>query len=339
MGHANRNTIAVSDESDVVLAGRRVRRFLRESGFDEPSIQDIVLVVHELASNIVKHAGSGSIDFSLASDDQQDAIEIRASDSGPGIADIDQAVEDGYSTVGGLGGGLGSVYRLMDDVVIHTNGSAKSGVKIVATRGTQSPIAEDRPPIEVDAATRPQPGYEQNGDAFLIEHGTNWTLVGVIDGLGHGQAAHRAASTARQYIQSNSSRSLEDLFAGVEEACRATRGVVLFLARFDWDERAVRLGSVGNITVKVCDVSKSHHLVPRRGVVGGHAPTPAIDRWELYPMPVMVVQTDGISSNWNCDDFDWYVETQGRSTAGRLLRQYAKSDDDATVLVIRGADS
>lgn len=335
MGRVNRNTIAVSDESDVILAGRRVESLLNESAFDERSIQDVVLVVHELASNIVKHAGTGTIEFTVESDDDRAAVEIQASDSGPGIDDVNQAVVDGYSTVGSLGGGLGSVHRLMDDVVVRTNGSPKSGVKIVATRRCPAQTAVDRaPPIEIDAATRPQPGYDVNGDAFLIEHGADWTLVGVIDGLGHGPPAHRASSTAREYLQSNSTRALEDLFAGVE-ACRATRGVVLFLARFDWNAREINLGSVGNIAVKVCG-SPRRHLVPQRGVIGGRAPSPAIDRWDLHPKMVMVVHTDGIASNWQCEDFDWDVDTEKGSAADRLLRQCSNPDDDATALVIRG---
>lgn len=339
MMRASEATVTVSDDADVFLAGRQVKTLLEALEFDESAIEEVVLVVHELASNIVKHAGVGSIDLLPQGDDGGTAIEVRATDSGPGIADIDQAVVDGYSTAGGLGGGLGAVHRLMDEVVINSNADAESGVQIVATRRRQASTSDrEPPPLAVEAATRPMPGYDENGDAFLIEHGTGGTLVGVIDGLGHGQAAHRAARRAQQYVQTHSSQSLGDLFAGVERACRDTRGVVMLLARFDWGAREVALGSVGNITVRICRSPDPPHLVPKRGVLGGSAPRPVIAEWDWKPSFVMVVHTDGLSSNWNCDDFSLRDDDSETAVADELLRTLSKQDDDATVLVIRGAD-
>lgn len=330
---AHQNTITISEEADIIIAGRRVESRLEGIEFDDKTIQEVVLVVHELASNIVKHAGEGTIELALDSD----IIEIRASDSGPGIDDIDQAVVDGFSTVGSLGGGLGTVHRLMDNVSIRTNGMVTSGVEIMATRGNSAQPAETQvPPIEIAAATRPQPGYDKSGDAFLVKHGEHSTLISVIDGLGHGPAAHRAASAARQYLETHSTKQLSDLFAGVEEACRSTRGVVMLLARFEWDDHEMSVGSVGNITAKVCGSDDPPHLIPVRGVVGGRAPSPRIDRWALHPPFTMVIHTDGVSSEWDCNDIEWRDKRAGVSAADRLLREYSKPNDDATVLVIRG---
>lgn len=337
MTRPDRITITVSEDADVVLAGRQAKTLLGGLDFDEPTVEEVVLVVHELASNIVKHAGDGEIELAPLPEDPGGAIEIRASDSGPGIADVDRAVVDGYSTVGSLGAGLGAVHRLMDDVVISSDGDAESGAEIVATRRDSTAVADEpAPPVDVDAATRPQPGYDLNGDAFLVEHGPAESLVGVIDGLGHGPEAHRAASTAQQHVRAHSTQPLADLFAGVDRACRDTRGVVMLLARFDWDAREVRLGSVGNVTVKVCESPDPLHLVPQRGVLGGNAPSPTIDRWDLHPALAIVVHTDGLATSWSCDDFAWRAGDSATPTADELLRRFAKPDDDATVLVVRG---
>lgn len=339
MRRIDEKTVEVTNEADVLLAARRIKSVLSDLEFDEHATEEVILAVHELTSNIVKHAGEGTITFDTPTTADRSVIRIRARDSGPGIADVDQAIVDGYSTAGSLGGGLGTVHRLMDDVVIDSDGDPGMGVEVVATRASDSSeVTRRHPPLDVGAATRPKPGHEQNGDAFLIEHGRNQSLVGVIDGLGHGQAAHQASTVARQYVRNHTTQTLADLFAGVEDVCRGTRGVVMLLARFDWDAAEMTLGSVGNITMRLCQSSESKHLVTRRGVLGGGAPSPLIKRWAWPTEFVMVIHSDGLSSNWHCDEFSLDEERPVTTTANELLRSLSNYDDDATVLVVRRAD-
>lgn len=339
MSRLDDGTITVADDGDVVLAGRQTKSILQELEFDESATEEIVLVVHELATNIVTHAGEGTLALEPHSDGEQSGVKIHARDSGPGIADIDQAIVDGYSTAGGLGGGLGTVHRLMDDVIINSSDDPEAGVEIVATRWTgESSTIKQNPPIDVGAATQAKPGEDQNGDAFLIEHRRGQTLIGVIDGLGHGQAAHRASSKAQQYIRTHSTQPLPDLFAGVERVSHDTRGVVMLLARFDWNDTTVTLGSVGNITLRVCHSSESRHLAPKRGVLGANAPRPQIKEWDWDPMSVMVIHSDGLTSHWACDEVSLRGDDSAAHTANELLQTLSNQEDDATVLVIRGAD-
>lgn len=339
MTDPDETSISVTEEADVVLAGRQAKSILADLAFEESAVEEIVIVVHELASNIVDHAGEGSIGIVPRTDGDRCGIEIRAHDSGPGIADVDRAVVDGYSSTGSLGGGFGAVHRLMDDVVINSGGGDGTGVDVVATRwsGTETPH-QSQSPIDVGAATRPMPGYDQNGDAFLIERGTGQTLVGVIDGLGHGEAAHRASRKAKEYVRSHTAESLEDIFAGVEQACRDTRGVVMLLARFEWEAGTVTLGSVGNITLRLCHTSESRHLVAKRGVLGSNASAPLIREWDWDPAAVMVLHSDGLTSRWDCDEFALLDEESATDVARELLRSLSKADDDATALVVKGAD-
>lgn len=339
MTRADLAEVPISEEADVVLAGRRAKAVLADLEFDEPAVEEIVLVVHELASNIVKHAGEGTLTIDHSSDAERSGIEIRASDSGPGIADVDKAVVDGYSTAGSLGGGLGTIHRHMDEVVVKSDEAGESGLQVVARRssGTAPSISRTVPP-RVGAVTRPKPGYEQNGDAFLVEHGRDQTLVGVIDGLGHGEEARRASSAAQEYVRRHSSEPIADLFTGVERACRPTRGVVMALARFDWPDDHVTVGSVGNITVRVCHSPDPRHLVTRRGVLGGNAPDPLVADWQWDSTSVMVLHSDGLSSRWDCDQFALREDLSVTEAANEILRTLSKDDDDATVLVVAGVE-
>lgn len=339
MSDADRR-ISISDAADVILAERRAKVAAGETKLADRAVEEIAIVVRELASNIVKHAGDGSITVVPRNGDGRTGIEIRAEDFGPGIADVDRAVTDGYSTAGGLGFGLGAVHRLMDEVVIESNGNGGTGLRIVASRWeseTSRPVVQS--PIGAGAATRAKPGMKHNGDAFIIRNEGENMLVGVIDGLGHGRAAHEAAQQARQHVQTHANRSISRLFRGVEQACRSTRGVVMALARFDLAAEEVTLGSVGNITVKVHDSPKPMTVVPRRGVLGARAPSPMISEREWERNAALVMHSDGVAPDWSRDDFAHLEDASATSAARELLASFAEEHDDATVLVVKEVET
>jgi serine/threonine-protein kinase RsbT len=90
----------------------------------------VVLAVSELATNLLRYARTGHIMIeTLVADTGQSGLRVESSDRGPGITDVDRALQDGFSTGGGLGGGLPAVRRLMDDVMIESN---PVGTRIVA---------------------------------------------------------------------------------------------------------------------------------------------------------------------------------------------------------------
>ncbi|MGD2105560.1 MAG: anti-sigma regulatory factor, partial [Anaerolineae bacterium] len=186
-----------------VREARRTARALAETiGFDEHEREEIALVVSELGSNLVKHAGGGSLILTSLADGTRVGLQIRSVDTGPGIGDEMQAIADGFSTTGSLGYGLGTVNRLMDEFDITSHGGADHGTHIVCKRWLQSRETSGRQcPLDLGVATRPYPGMAVNGDAFVIKRWGESVLVAVIDGLGHGQYAHRAAQQARQYVE------------------------------------------------------------------------------------------------------------------------------------------
>lgn len=337
------HSIPVSDAADVTIAERKAKQVVSETGFADSAIEEIAIVVRELTSNIVKHADEGTITITPCTNDDQTGIKICADDFGPGIADVDQALEDGYSTAGSLGYGLGAVHRLMDDVTIESNKNGATGAQITTTRwcAESSPRAVRTPlSITAGAATRPKPGTEYNGDAFIISREHEIMLVGVIDGLGHGQSAQRAAQQARQYVTSHTGQSLSRLFQGVERACRNTRGVVMALARFDFAAEQVTVGSVGNITVKVLNSPRPMNVITPRGVLGNNSPEPALQEWEWNRKYILIMHSDGITTNWSRDELVSRFEDVSATTAAQeLLQSFAEQRDDATVLVAKEAQT
>lgn len=112
--------IAISAEHHVAEARRDALLLAQQLGFRRTDAYYLGTAVTELATNILRHAGCGEIQLSPLTDHDIVGIEVIASDSGPGIANIELALRDGYSTTGGLGGGLPGVIRLMDQVEIHS---------------------------------------------------------------------------------------------------------------------------------------------------------------------------------------------------------------------------
>jgi len=123
-------TILVEKELDVARARQEGKRLALAAGFGPTAQACIATSISELATNLVFHAGGGTITLSPVEREGRQGLEILCVDSGPGIEDIGLAMQDGYSTAGGLGGGLPGVKRLVDEFEIHSRVGA--GTRVAA---------------------------------------------------------------------------------------------------------------------------------------------------------------------------------------------------------------
>ena len=113
-------------EVDVERIRREARALATHVGFERHDAEAILLAVSELATNLVRYAPGGELVVSVVTGANRVGILVQSSDLGPGIADVELALRDGYSTSGGLGGGLSGVRRMMDDFTIVTSPSGTS---------------------------------------------------------------------------------------------------------------------------------------------------------------------------------------------------------------------
>ncbi len=327
-------TVEVRHDDSVGEARRAARMFSAAMGFSPQACEEIALAMTELATNLMKHARGGTLTLAALAESKHTGLEIQSHDTGPGIAHVEQALGDRYSTAGTRGTGLGAVNRLMDELeIVSPRGQ---GTRIVCRKWLRDYTASDRPcPLSFGVATRPRAFGQANGDAFVVKHWAESTLVGVIDGLGHGQFAHRAAQTARQYLDSHFDLPLDQIFRGTGRACRATRGVVMALARFDWGQGRLEFASVGNIMVRIFPRSAPFHFMIRRGVVGLNAPNAVVTEHFWPTDQVLILHSDGVSTHWGWRDFPGWADAPASAMAQELLRNQAKEEDDATVVVVR----
>lgn len=110
--------VAINSDQDIVLARQKGRAKAVELGFSSGDATLIATAISELARNIVAYAGKGRITLKVVNGLNRQGISVIASDEGPGIPDVRQALRDGFSTSGSLGLGLPGVRRLMDEFEI-----------------------------------------------------------------------------------------------------------------------------------------------------------------------------------------------------------------------------
>ncbi len=107
--------VAIRSESDIVAARQKGRQIAADLGFRATDTILVATVISELARNIVRYAKAGDIILEKTENGSTNGIAITARDDGPGIWNIERAMQVGYSTSGGLGLGLPGVRRLMDE--------------------------------------------------------------------------------------------------------------------------------------------------------------------------------------------------------------------------------
>jgi serine/threonine-protein kinase RsbT len=110
--------VAINSDQDIVSARQKGRVMANEIGFSTGDATLVATAISELARNIVSYAQKGQITIKLVNGLNRQGIAVIASDNGPGIPDIRQAMRDGFSTSGSLGLGLPGVRRLMDEFEI-----------------------------------------------------------------------------------------------------------------------------------------------------------------------------------------------------------------------------
>ena len=116
--------IPVTADVDVVTARQRGRELAAQAGFSSGDQTVIAAAISEIARNILNYAKRGEILLSVVTNGDRQGVIVVARDQGPGIPDVQRALEDGYSTSGGLGLGLPGARRLMDDFDV-TSGVGK----------------------------------------------------------------------------------------------------------------------------------------------------------------------------------------------------------------------
>jgi anti-sigma regulatory factor (Ser/Thr protein kinase) len=340
--------ISVGQFFDCAVAQETARQIAHKLGFAAQPSEEIVLVVTELASHMARHTGSGVLTLRLLDHDGRIGIEVEAEDHHSGIGNPDHLFRESESTGAVLDSGLDAVQHLMDDREIRS--TASLGTRILCRRWLRPKAAPAivvsaivapsivHRPWQVGVATRPCHMGAANGDAFVIRECDGRLLVGLVDGLGHGEAAQHAALAAQAYVQSNYDLPLDQLFWGASSACRSTRGVVMALARFD-SPTSMTSANLGNIEMRTWTGTQRFEITVQRGFLGAQEDHVHVQPHRWHPDWTLVLHSDGLRGQWQWSDFPGLEHAPPQTVANQLLKKLAKEDDDATVLVVKSGSA
>ncbi|HWF27197.1 MAG TPA: anti-sigma regulatory factor [Mycobacterium sp.] len=112
--------VDIDNPDDIVEARKAGHQLALDLGFTLTDVTMIATAISEIARNITSYAGRGSVRVAVEDREGRKALVVRAEDDGPGIADLERAMEDGYSTGRGLGMGLPGARRLMDRLIVES---------------------------------------------------------------------------------------------------------------------------------------------------------------------------------------------------------------------------
>lgn len=329
--------LALRDDSQVADTRRRAVALADRIGFDDTEAGRVAIVATELSTNVLKHGGGGSILLSAVEEGGAPAVELVAIDRGRGMSDLARCLEDGYSTAGSAGEGLGAVRR--QSHAFDVASWPGLGTAVLARVGRGRPPRLPAPPPRSGAVRIAMPGEEVCGDAFAFAEADGRIDVVVADGLGHGPGAAAAALEAVRVFERHRDAPPERLVAAAHGALRSTRGAAVAVARIEPAAGRVAYSGLGNIVGVVVGPADSRRMVSMNGTAGLAMHRIQVFDYALPPGGVVVMHSDGVSASWSLDRYPGLLGRHPVLIAAVLYRDHARGRDDATVAVVKGGAS
>jgi len=328
------------EASQVATVRRAALQMARHAGLSEPETGALALIVTEAATNLVKHAQAGRVLLRTLDETEGPGVELLALDTGPGMAQVAQCLQDGYSTAGSPGTGLGAITRLATLWDLYSlPGHGTALLARVVHRASAAPTGElshRSTPVSlaVGVVCVPHPGETVCGDAWMVIQQAEYCLVLVADGLGHGPAAADAAHAVVQACRQHPTRTPEELLAAAHAAAQGTRGAAVGLAEINTATRMLCFTGVGNIAGVVWTVAGSHDLASHNGIVGHNMRRRQVFTYPWSPDAVVVLHSDGLQSRWRLDTYPGLARRHPSLIAGVLYRDFTRERDDVTVIAV-----
>ncbi len=190
--------------------------------------------------------------------------------------------------------------------------------------------------IQWGAVCRPKQGQTVSGDTYVVRDLDHAALVvSVIDGLGGGREAAEASQAAAEVVRGHPKIALDEIIRRSHLALRSTRGAVMSILHLEPARQHASYIGVGNIGIYVVS-EVSIKPISKNGILGYRLPTLLQLDYTYNSGDTFVLYSDGISSRFSMDGkLDLSLSPQALADA--ILNQYGKSNDDATVVVVRAS--
>ena len=319
--------LAIEDSSQIGHARRTAQQLAEKHGFDPGDAGRVALVATELASNILKHANRGELHLRVLPRANGAGIEMLAVDRANGF-DLQACLTDGFSTGGTQGIGLGAVSRQAE--VFDAYADSRGAVLLTRLYPRQDKAAD----LRIGISQHSLHNDPACGDIWHLAVDGPRTSVLVIDGLGHGEEAERAARAGEKAFAIAPFAAPVLALEDIHQAMIGTRGGAVAIAQIDTAFDTLKFIGIGNIGASLVAADKSRGIASHPGIVGGqYRKAQAFDYAQINGQ-LLIMYSDGLQSRWNLADYPGLVHCHPAVIAAVLHRDFCRGRDDVTVLVI-----
>ncbi|MCU0540558.1 MAG: ATP-binding protein/SpoIIE family protein phosphatase [Oscillatoriaceae cyanobacterium Prado104] len=328
--------LSVTEDSQVGEVRRLAVALASQLGFSETDRGKVAIVATEAAKNLLKHAREGEIVLQTLKNVSRDIIEIAVLDRGPGMANVGQCLQDGFSTAGTPGTGLGAIQRLSNFFEIHS--LPEQGTALIARleSGKNSREAlQNQNSLEIGVINLPKVGEKICGDSWAAENAGNKNSILVADGLGHGSLASEASREAVAVFQVNAKLGPKAILEKAHAALKHTRGAAAAIARIDRAQNTVCFAGVGNISGVIYTDTQTRSMVSYNGTIGHQMRK--VEEF-IYPWnqhSILIMHSDGLATQWDLNRYPGLASKHPALIAAVLYRDFKRSRDDMTVIVAK----
>jgi anti-sigma regulatory factor (Ser/Thr protein kinase) len=324
-------------ESDAVGLRARVLSVAERLGFSEHQRHNMALVGGELASNIVKHGGGRG--FIQVWAQPGPTLDLFALDYGCGIANVEAAMADGYSTTRTLGKGLGSVVRLSDVCDIYSRVPNSTPMRkwhgsAVLARFFQDKQDRKTPGGGIGMYSRSLADERHNGDRIFIYRDRVCMRWLHADGLGHGVMAQEATAPLGGALLTG--ESPVGVLRIADAQLQKTRGAVALAGELRYEKATVEIAGVGDLHAHILDLDDpdgKEQLVFAPGILGREHKQPREYRSWFNRRGLVITASDGIRRNWDAGTFPGLFAHDPQLIAYMLGNIMGRLSDDQSLLV------
>ncbi len=328
--------LPIRETSQIGEARRFASALATDLEFNETERGKVAIIVTELANNLIKHAQNGEIILRELRNNAEYGIEIIGLDTGSGMGNVSQCLQDGFSTAGTPGTGLGAIKRQSTVFDIHSMPGV--GTVLVAQLWAQKNSGSTLPPpepLQIGVVNLPKAEQEICGDDWAVVHLSTRSLILVADGLGSGILAAEAAREAVRIFRAKAALNPKIIMEMAHAALRSTRGAAVAIAELNRVEKTVQYVGIGNISGAIVTGNKSQSMVSYNGTVGHQIRKIAGFVYPFGDRSLLIMHSDGLGTQWSLERYPGLALRHPSIIAGTLYRDFKRTRDDVTVLVAK----
>ncbi|MCW3075800.1 MAG: hypothetical protein JWO32_409 [Bacteroidetes bacterium] len=323
----------VEERSYVSFIKREIHNLII-TDFKPKRTAEIDIVISEVTSNLIKHAGAGELLYRLSEEDEQPVFEIICIDKGPGIKDLKHAMKDGVSTSKTLGQGIGAITRLSNFSQIYTQ--PENGTIVYCRFNKSRDYTAPKTNIVVRSLNVPIATETVSGDNMAIRYFKTKTLIFAGDGLGHGPNAKEAVDGAIAVFKESMTADPCEMIREMHRHVKKTRGLVGTVAILDHVTKKWEICGVGNISTRLQNGLEYKNYVSNNGVIGLNIPTRlqnTIMMMEKYQL--LICCSDGIKTSWDLAKYPSILKFDPMIIAAVLYKDHNRRTDDSSILIVK----